>query len=573
MALAQSAPLASDSHASPAHRPAGETLRDRVLVKLVREPEPSLLPDAGTTGPIGFADFDRLARELGVTRVKPVFHRPPRGRADPALAFQLGIDRWVRVELGKDRADLETIVRRLQSLHSVDLAETDRTVAPTVIPSDPDFTADQWDLQSNRVDAPSAWDTVTDSSAGLIGIIDTGVETTHTDIVGNLWVNPGEIAGNGIDDDGNGYVDDVYGWNFLSDNNDVSDTWPHGMHVNGIVGAMGDNATMVAGINWKCQLVEGKIFDQGYGTWEAGAAATTYVADLGVLCTNNSWGDTGPGPQVYVDAMDYADGVGVLQVAAAGNQGDTAQFWPAAYDELMAVASTDVNDNLSWFSTHGDWIDMAAPGENVFNLWVGNSEAWLSGTSMASPHVCGTGALVRTVNPQLTNHEAALTLRYFSDDLGAPGFDSDFGYGRLNAHKAVDAASSISLSTRAPTRPGNVTVDMDAPGEANMLHVLLAGLSGSDPGVDLNGFDPADYRMFPLNDDWFVEFQLANLNNVVTPNFVANLDANGHDSATFNVIAGRVFKGQTVSLCFATLDPNDLTHVRFVSAPMSFVVP
>ena len=144
----------------------------------------------------------------------------------------------------------------------------------------------------------------------MIFVIDTGVELTHSDISANVWVNPGEIAANGIDDDGNGFIDDVNGWNFLNDDNDVVDGYGHGIHVNGIIGAQGDNSLDVAGINWTCRLAQGRIFDSsGNGTWEAGAAATTYAADNGAIATNNSWGDTGPGPQVFEDAMRYAAGL------------------------------------------------------------------------------------------------------------------------------------------------------------------------------------------------------------------------------------------------------------------------
>jgi hypothetical protein len=408
----------------------------------------------------------------------------------------------------------------------------------------------------------------------VIVVIDTGVELTLGDIAANLWTNPGETAGNGVDDDGNGFFDDVHGWNFLADDDDVSDGYGHGIHVNGTIGAVGDNNLNVAGINWTCRLAQGRIFDSaGRGTWEAAAAATTYAADLGAVATNNSWGDTAQGPQVYQDAMLYADGLGVLQVAAAGNQGDTAQFWPAAYDEMMAIAATDSGDNLAWFSSHGDWIDMSAPGDGIYNLWLGDSAAWLSGTSMASPHVAGAGALLRSVNPQLTNEEARVTLRLFSDDLGSSGFDGDFGFGRLDLRKAVDAARAMTLSTRHPTRPGSVDVTMDVASEADMLHVLLAGMSGIQPGLDLLGLDPNDYRIFPLNFDFLVGYQLSNPTNPVTVGFIDLLDSAGHDVATFNVIGGRIFQGQTLSLCFCTLDPNDLSpkfdskHSRLVVSP------
>jgi subtilisin family serine protease len=342
------------------------------------------------------------------------------------------------------------------------------------------------------------------------------------------------------------------------------------MHVHGIIGAEGDNSNKVAGINWHCKLAEGKIFDNGYGTWEAGAAATTYAADNGGRVTNNSWGDTVTGPQVFEDAMNYADSLDLLQVAAAGNQGDTLQFWPAAYAPFLSVASTDHNDALSWFSSHGSWIDMAAPGEGIWNLWVGDSTTSLSGTSMASPHVAGAGALLRTINPQLTNFEARVTLRLMSDDLGTLGYDSDFGFGRLDIRQALDAAAAISLSSRDVNRGSKVTISLHAPGEANMLYFLLPGMSDIVPGDLLSSFDPSDGRTVPLNIDVLTQFVLALQPNPLLNGSVGTLDASGNATATFNVLGGPLFKEKTISLCGVTLDPAHLTKVRLISAPTSF---
>ncbi len=556
--------------ASAGQRQPGETLRDRVLVKLARE---SNVQNEGTTGPIGVAGFDQVAREVGATRIKPIFHRPPRGRRDPAAAAAIGLDRWVRVELGSDRADIDEIARKFRSLNSVEVAETDRVIAPAVVPNDPDYSGSQWDLQSTRTNAEGAWDVGTDSSEYVIFVIDTGVELAHTDVDGNLWSNPGEIAGNSVDDDLNGFVDDVNGYNFLNDDADVNDGYGHGIHVNGTIGAEGNNSLQVAGINWTCKLAQGRIFDaSGYGTWDAAAGATTYAADNGAIATNNSWGDTAQGPQAYVDAMTYADDVDVLQVAAAGNQGDTAQFWPAAYPEMMSVAATDSADNLAWFSTHGDWIDMAAPGDGIWNLYLGNGTASLSGTSMASPHVCGAGALLRSVNPQLSNDEARITLRLNSDDLGTAGFDNDFGFGRLDIRKAIDAARGISLSTQSVVRPGTVDVTIDAPGEANMFHYVVCGLSGIDPGLDLTVLDPNDFRFFPINYDFFFDFQLQVPNNAYTPGFFDYLDAAGHDVVTFHSRKGNLLKNKRVWVAWCSSDPNIPDNVRFISAPLHFDV-
>jgi subtilisin family serine protease len=550
-------------------RHAGDVVRDRVLVKVSARVASRVQVVDGRTG---IAELDAALAAVGARGVKPVFHYPPRGRAKPAAAERIGIDRWLHVDFGKERSDLEGVVARLQALSCVEIAETDRAVEPTVIPDDPDYTTNQWDLHPDRTDAETAWDTVNDSSGLVVFVIDTGVETTHDDIVNNLWTNTGEIPGDGIDNDGNGFVDDVHGWNFELDDNDLEDHWPHGMHVNGIIGAEGDNTNKVAGINWHCRLAEGKIFDNGNGTWEGGAAATTYAADNGGRVTNNSWGDTVPGPQVFEDAMNYADSLDLLQVAAAGNQGDTNPFWPAAYAPFLSVASTDSGDNLSWFSSHGNWIDMAAPGESIWNLWVGDSTASLSGTSMASPHVCGAGALVRTVNPQLTNLETRVTLRLAADDLGTPGYDDSFGFGRLDIKKAVDAAASIQLSTRDVTRPNSVTISLTQAGEANMTYLVLAGFSDIVPGLQLSTFDPADFRTLPLEFDVLTQFCLYVPNNPVLTGAIGTLDAAGQAQATFHSLSGPVFKDRTVSLVYVTLDPADLSHVRFISAPTSFNV-
>lgn len=535
-----------------APRPSGEIVRDRLLVKLAR----------GHTA----TELQSAVASLGAKRVKPLFTRPPRGRKDEAAAAAIGLDRWQRVEFSGARADLEALREQLAASPLVEVAEFDRTVLPTVVPSDPDYSGSQWDLQPGKCDAETAWDTVTDSSARIVCVIDTGVEVTHPDIVANLWVNPGEIAGNGIDDEGNGFVDDVHGYNFESDNADVGDSWPHGMHVNGTIGADTDNATQVAGINWECQLMQGKIFQWPNGTWEAGAAATVYAVDNGASITNNSWGDTVAGPQAFVDAMDYAESNDVLQVAAAGNQGDTNPFWPAYYDEFLSVASTNSGDARSWFSTYGDWIDMSAPGEGIWNLWVGGSAASLSGTSMASPHVAGAAALVRTVNPQLDAHEARLALRLASDDLGTPGYDNDYGFGRLDIAQAVAAARAISLSKQDAARPDTITVTLDAPSEAGMYHVLLAGMAGNDPGIPLSEYDPADARTFPLNDDLLLNLIAADPFFPLLPNWFDLLDSNGQATRTFTVLKGKFFKDERLSFCFFTLDPADLSKVRFVSA-------
>jgi hypothetical protein len=191
---------------------------------------------------------------------------------------------------------------------------------------------------------------------------------------------------------------------------------------------------------------------------------------------------------------------------------------------------------------------------------------------MASPHVCGAGALLRTVNPQLTNLESRVALRLATDDLGTPGYDDSFGFGRLDVKKAVDAAAAISLSTRDVARPGSVTISLSQPGEANMTYVLMAGISDIVPGLQLSTFDPLDFRTLPLEFDAVTNFCLYVQPNPVLDPSIGTLDDKGQAQATFHVIGGPVFKDRTVSLVYVTFDPADLNHVRFISAPTSFHV-
>ncbi len=551
-----------------------QELSDRVLIKL-SQTRMELETGAGRqlhTLPTGIAELDVLLERYEASSIRPIFPEPPRGRANPEAAAHLGLWRWHRVELGSEREDIREVAESFAQLASVELAELDRKLFPAVIPDDPDYVLNQWDLKPDRSDAESAWDIKTDSSDVIVCVIDTGCETAHGDIASNVWINQGEIPGNGIDDDANGYIDDINGWNFLFQNDNVQDSWPHGIHVNGIIGAVGNNSTKVAGINWVTRLMQGKIFDAGFGTWEAGAEATVYAADNGAKVTNNSWGDTGQGPSCYVDAMNYADSLDVLQVAAAGNQGDANEFWPAAYEPILAVSATDVNDNLAGFSSHGSWIDMSAPGQDIYNLWIGNGATWLSGTSMASPHVAGAGALIRSVNPQLRAREAFLVLRYHSDDLGGTGFDDSFGYGRLDIRQAVDAARSIRLSTLTTSVPGTVDIDLDMETEHDLLHLLLATPAGEVPGIPLSSYDPADACIFPLNYDFFMTFLLAVQPNPIGQNFVGNFDGSGHSDASFVIPSGAYFKGKDFSFCYVTFDPNDLSQIRRISAPLTLHV-
>ncbi|GIV36881.1 MAG: hypothetical protein KatS3mg032_1260 [Cyclobacteriaceae bacterium] len=262
----------------------------------------------------------------------------------------------------------------------------------------------------------------TGSNTVWIGIIDEGYMYTHEDLAANAGTNPGEIAGNGVDDDGNGYVDDVYGWDFAGNNNTVFDGTgdDHGTHVAGTIGAVGGNSKGVAGVVWSVKLMNAKFLGSTGGTTANAIKAVDYFTDLklrhniNLVATNNSWGGGGYSQGLY-DAIERANQAGILFIAAAGNStnnNDTNPSYPASYNNtnIIAVASIDSNGSISSFSNYGaTTVDLGAPGRSIYSTVPAKSRgrivsayASYSGTSMATPHVTGGAALYAASHPGAT---------------------------------------------------------------------------------------------------------------------------------------------------------------------------
>ncbi|MDG2291116.1 MAG: S8 family serine peptidase [Phycisphaerales bacterium] len=252
-----------------------------------------------------------------------------------------------------------------------------------------------------QINAPQAWDEHQGDQEFVIAVIDTGIDYNHPDLVDNIWTNPGEIAGNGIDDDGNGYVDDMHGYDFYDYNSDPMDGNGHGTHCGGTIGGVGNNGIGVAGVNWRCRLVGAQFLGSGgSGSIDGAIDAVEYCAINQFKVSNNSWGGGGFSQALFDVIQTAGDDFGHIFVAAAGNSGSNGASYPGALtcDNIICVAATDSGENLASFSQyHISEVDLGAPGVDIQSTTPGNNYSYYSGTSMATPHVAGGVALAYSI--------------------------------------------------------------------------------------------------------------------------------------------------------------------------------
>lgn len=334
----------------------------------------------------------------------------------------------------------EGVVDAINSLKdnpAVAYAEPDYILTATAtVPNDPDYSK-LYGL--TQISAPAAWDTYTGSKNVVVGVIDTGIEYTHSDLANNIWVNPGEIPNNGVDDDNNGYIDDVNGWNFADNNNKPLDDNGHGTHVSGTLGAVGNNGVGVTGVTWNTQIAALKFLaSDGSGYTSNAILAINYAQKMGFDIVNNSWGGAGFS-QSLKDAIDAYKGV---FVAAAGNNGrnnDSKATYPACYTSanIIAVAATTSTDGRAYYSNYGKTsVDLGAPGDEIYSTYINNSYETLSGTSMATPQVSGAAALIKSYNPALTTAQIKSIILSNVDAVSSMNGKTVSG-GRLNLSKCL----------------------------------------------------------------------------------------------------------------------------------------
>lgn len=310
-------------------------------------------------------------------------------------------------------------------------------------PNDTQF-PNQWYL--DKIAAAGAWDYFSTGSNIIIAIVDDAVERFHADLNPNVWVNPGEIPNNGIDDDGNGYIDDINGWDVANNNAAVDPPTAasnHGTHVAGISSAATNNGLGISSIGFSCKIMCVKSTNQPPPTITHGYEGILYAANNGAHVINMSWG----GPNASATAqnvIDFALSRGSILVASAGNSNSSNLSYPAAFNGVISVASTDANDVKSGFSNFGGWVKISAPGSSILSTLPGSSYGNLSGTSMASPMVAGLLGLMKSLSPTMPNADLINCLYTSADNINAlnPTFTGFLGAGRINASKAMECVAS-----------------------------------------------------------------------------------------------------------------------------------
>ncbi len=349
-------------------------------------------------------------------------------------------------------ANIETVINALLADDNIAYVEPSYIHSTFYTPNDPSYNL-QFYLP--KVKAPEAWDVLKNSSNVIIGIVDSGSELAHEDLAANIYYNTADPV-NGIDDDGDGYIDNYAGWDLcgasastmISDNdpNVKSKAADHGVHVSGIAGAVSNNSIGVASLayNPKLLIVKAGADDNSTSIYK-GYEGIKYAADKGAFIINCSWGGVGGG-QFGQEMVDYAISKGCLVIAAAGNSANSTPIYPAAFDGVLAVANLNADDTKGSASNYGTYVDISAPGQSIYNTVYNNSYAYYSGTSMAAPLVASAAALLKAKYPNYTGLQIGELLRATADNIDTknPNYINLLGKGRLNIYRALtENAASI----------------------------------------------------------------------------------------------------------------------------------
>ncbi|MGH7726255.1 MAG: choice-of-anchor D domain-containing protein [Candidatus Eiseniibacteriota bacterium] len=507
-----------------------------------------------------------------------------------AIESSLGADRIQRFaklridHLKISKITVEEALLRYRNDPSVDMIEPNAIYHAFVTPNDPSFgflwgmnnTGQSGGRPGADISALDAWDVFTGSTSAPIGVIDTGVDYTHPDLAANVWTNPNEIPNNFVDDDENGFVDDVRGWDFVNGDNDPFDDNGHGTHVSGTIGAVGNNGVGVVGVNWNARIVGIKSLNAfGTGSSANAIAAVNYAATIGLRVVNASWGGGTPSTGLH-DAIAAFGSAGGLFIAAAGNAGqniDLFPTYPASFDleNILTVAATDHNDLLAGFSNWGlTTVDLAAPGSDILSTVPGGGYFSASGTSMATPHVTGAAALVLGRFPGMAALDVKGLLMATVDPVPALAGLVGTG-GRLNAFMPIaepDSTAPDGITDLAVAEAGgqSLALRFTAPGDdANVGTVTRYDIRYStSPITDANFLSatpvPTASLPAPLPAGSLQELTVTGLAFSTTYYLAARAhDEFGNPSALSNQATGTTLAPPDITIAPASLEADLLT--------------
>ncbi len=470
------------------------------------------------------------------------------------------------VHLYRVSGSLERTLKALAKNPNVLYAEPDYLVElDMTVPNDTSF-GQLWGMHNTGqsggtvdadIDAPEAWDLITGNPNVVVAVIDTGVAYTHPDLAANMWTNPGEVAGNGLDDDGNGYIDDVHGINSITGSGDPMDDHNHGTHCAGTIASVGNNGAGVAGVCWTARIMALKFLAaSGTGSYSDAIECIQYAVNKGAHILSNSWGGYDYG-QSLKNAIDAAASAGLLFVAAAGNDGTDndglLHHYPSSYSSpnIIAVAATNRYDQLSVFTSGASnygaaTVDVAAPGSLIYSTIRGNTYGTMSGTSMATPHVAGLAALIKSYNYALDWMQIKERILGGVDPLPALQGKVLTG-GRINAYNSLllgDVASYLLNVTSAPATGAPITVspaDLDGASSGTTAftrrYAPYASVTLTAPathlGLDFGYWAFAGYRIADtLSATFPVDFD-----HTITAHYLLPL-ADAVDNSSLEVITG-----------------------------------
>lgn len=475
-----------------------ESFQDRIRVKLSQSSGgniQSLSKDANGIAKTGIQSIDQLNESYGVKKMTRVF--PYAGKFEEKHQKH-GLHLWYVIYIDKSKSVRSTISGYGQ-LKEVEIAQPVYqykldVVGEALEVDDPSYN-DQWHYDNSGqtsgtegadISLQQAWNLETGDNNVVVSVHDSGIDTDHPDLVDVLWTNTGEVPGNGIDDDNNGYIDDVHGFNFWNSTGDVEDYNGHGSHTAGTIAAKNNNGYGVSGIAGGTSANDGvrvmmmRLGDNNGSPYIFNPAPSfVYAADMGATISSNSWGG-GSYDQAIVDAINYfvaeaknSKMDGGLVIFSAGNSSSSYPDYKSDLDNVLMVAASNHNDQKAWYSNYGDWIDLTAPGgetnsisrEGVLSTVPGGGSAFYQGTSMACPHVSGVAALVTSYNggSAFTNdylEEILLTSTDSIDHLN-PSYSGLLGNGRIDAYMALNNAGGIGVVEDIEIAPASFDLVME----------------------------------------------------------------------------------------------------------------